>query len=80
MTPKEKAIELYNKFRNENPVMAINIRAKKQALICIDEIIKETPELTPEETFIDGSCGVDFFINERFEYWNKVKNELIKLK
>jgi hypothetical protein len=41
MTPKEKAIHLYNKFRNENSVMSANIRAKKQALICVEEIIAE---------------------------------------
>lgn len=39
MTPKQKAIELYNKFREENSVMTSNIRAKKQAFICIKEII-----------------------------------------
>jgi len=39
MTPKEKAVELYNKFRNENPVMAANIRAKKQALLAVNEIL-----------------------------------------
>lgn len=40
MTPKEKAIELYNKFRNENPVLSGNIRSKKQAYICVDEMEK----------------------------------------
>jgi hypothetical protein len=40
MTPKEKAIEIYNKFRNENSIMTANIRAKKQALICVDEILE----------------------------------------
>jgi len=27
--PKQKALELYNKFRDENSVMTSNIRAKK---------------------------------------------------
>ena len=39
MTPKQKALELYNKFRDENSVMTSNIIAKKQAFICIKEII-----------------------------------------
>ncbi len=75
MNPKEKAIELYNKFRNENPVMAINIRAKKQALICVDEIIANCP-------FKD--VGVKFdSIESRLDaiekYWIEVKKELEKL-
>ena len=77
MTPKEKAKTLINNFYNLRGFdwdMALNC-----SLIAVDEIIKETPQLTPEETFIDGSCGVDFFINERFEYWNEVKNEINKL-
>ena len=40
MTPKEKATDLYNKFRNENSVMSANFRAKKQATICVNEILQ----------------------------------------
>lgn len=40
MTPKEKAIELYNKYRNELPVTFANYRAKKLALIAVDEILE----------------------------------------
>ena len=39
MKPKEKAIELYNKFRNENSVMTSNVRAKKQALIAVNLVL-----------------------------------------
>jgi hypothetical protein len=69
MTPKEKAIELYNKFRNENPVMAANVRAKKQALIAVDEILKELKEFN----VLDG-YGI-----ESSEYWEQVKTELNNL-
>lgn len=41
MTPKEKAIELYNKFRNEMPVVSANARARKCASICVDELRRE---------------------------------------
>lgn len=72
MTPKEKAIELYNKFRNENSVMTSNIRAKKQALICIDEIIDNCP-------FKDYGLKFDS-VSSRLEaiekYWFEVKSEL----
>ncbi|CAB5218108.1 hypothetical protein UFOVP206_58 [uncultured Caudovirales phage] len=86
MTPKEKAKELMNRFNNEYfPELKEYIiyqpleESKRCALIAVDEIIKETPQLTPEETFIDGSCGVDYFINDRFEYWLEVKQEIEKL-
>ena len=65
MTPKEKAIELYNKFRNENPVMSANIRAKKQALIAVNEIIKVLYDTNDTD--------------EEYGYWTDVKQELIQL-
>ena len=72
MSPKEKAIEIYNKFRNENSVMAVNIRAKKQALICVKEIIDNSP-------FKDYGFKFDT-ISSRLEavesYWFEVKSEL----
>ena len=72
MSPKEQAIKLYNKFRNENSVMTSNIRAKKQALICINEIIDNSP-------FRDYGFKFDS-ISSRLEavgkYWFEVKSEL----
>jgi hypothetical protein len=38
MTPKEKAIELYNKFKN-----------KKQAHFCVDELINDSDASNPYE-------------------------------
>lgn len=64
MTVKEKSIELYNKFRNEFPVLSANIRAKKCALICADEILKYLSD--------DG-------FPPEFEYWKEVKQEIKKL-
>ena len=63
-TPKEKAIELYNKFRKANGLMAANGYAKKQALIAIDEIIKAC-------TNVSG-----YTMNK--DYWQEVKTELKK--
>ena len=68
MTPKEKAIEIYNKFRNENSVMTANIRAKKQALICVKEIIYYMSGLH------DSVC-----YNNANDFWEEVKEELQKL-
>ncbi len=51
MTPKEKAIELYNTFRDTMTVTTGNYRAKKQALICVDEIIKTYIHIDPKLNF-----------------------------
>lgn len=69
MTPnaKDKAEELLNKFLN--PRMVVNIYcAKECALICVDEIIKETKlhDLT-------------IFHHSRTGYWQEVKSEIEKL-
>lgn len=69
MTPKEKSIEIYNKFRNENSVMSANVRAKKQALILVDEIINELKEFYDEFGFSES----------RLKYWQEVKEEINKL-
>lgn len=69
MTPKEKANELYWKFRNENHAMSANIRAKKQALICVDEIIKT---LTIEPIRHNNN-------RQSSKYWQEVKQEIEKL-
>ena len=64
MTPKEKATELINKFRDTDIWRST---AKKCAIIAVDEIINaidwhkfETP-------------------NKEFEFWNEVKQEIEKL-
>lgn len=76
MEAREKAIELYNKFRNENAAMSANVRAKKQALICIEQIIENCP-------FKDYGFQFDT-IQSRLEavkkYWEEVKKELKALK
>jgi len=72
MTPKEKAIELYNKFLNPSGDTYLygileHESAKECALIAVDEILEainwhefETP-------------------NKEIEYWEKVKQEIENL-
>jgi len=69
MKAKEKAIELYNKFRNENAVLAANVRAKKQALICVDEILSANPHSNPFNTVQEST----------HKWWREVKHEIEKL-
>ena len=86
MTPKEKAEDLFCKMygcdnnTDLNDIYLINADgyfiAKDSVLIAVDEIIKETPKFIPEETYIDDVCGVDYFLNEKFEYWQEVKNQI----
>ena len=68
MTPKEKAMDLYNKFRNQSNVLEANYKSKKNALIAIEEIIKESKlhDLT-------------IYQHERTAYLNSVKLEIEKL-
>lgn len=89
MKAKEKAIEIISKHAclrlgEDFEKWGLRISAseidRQSALITVREVIKETPILTPEETFIDNVCGVDFFENERFGYWQEVEKILLNLK
>lgn len=70
MTPKEKALQLFNSFRDKTfarTEYCQNRNAKDTALICVDEIIKSL-----EET---DYIYVESYIN----YWQDVKQEINKL-
>jgi hypothetical protein len=64
MTPKEKAVDLVDKFYNE--VLIDNYESKRCALIAVDEILNDREE-------IDGMR----VIND--PYWMEVRNEIEKL-
>ena len=87
MTPKEKAQELVDKFRNEitsflgDDMKKIN--AKKCALIAVDEILNSSPL---EPNFADwDDCGGEFRYwydaqkTHAFYFWKEVKQEIEKL-
>ena len=64
MTPKEKALELIEKFKiNDYDWIAQgNLYCVKQhALICVDEVLKALPE---------------DYQDDIWSYWQEVKNEL----
>jgi hypothetical protein len=79
MTPKEKAIELVNKFEStiilnswcdENTTeKEINRLVKKTALIAVDEMINFFINLSNE--------GFTFYSS--IEYWQEIKTEIEKL-
>ena len=76
MTPKEKALELYNKFFREVPFLSLtddanadSNAAKECALIAVDEILIEYP----------NQCPKDSYEMERNLYWQEVKKEIEKL-
>ena len=64
MTPKEKAIELVDKYIKD--VCLFKHAAKQSALIAVDEMIKNDKE----------NYGINGFV---FEYWQEVKQEIEKL-
>ncbi len=76
MTPKEKAIELVNKFYgyilyenesvySEKMLRVFKIKAKNCALIAVDELIKES-----EMNHLFLNAGVSIY------YWQEVKKEI----
>ena len=72
ISAKEKAIELYNKFRNENSAMSANIRAKKQAILCVEQIIDNFPFRDYGFSYYSISSRIDAVS----EFWEQVKLEL----
>lgn len=83
MIPKEKAVDLYERFyyalpSEDDDGRAEDLLAKKLALICVDEIIKVAPS---DKYRLKEYEDIDYQIDEEltFEYWIKVKNELEKL-
>ena len=65
MTAKERATEIYNKFRNELPTLSANVRAKKCAITHVKGIIDCLDRL-------DFSLEIDYEV----KYWQQVLNEL----
>jgi predicted proteasome-type protease len=57
MTPKDKAIELYNKYeqlgRDFTRGVSMKEFAKQCALIAVDEIIKSNPMLPPNLNWLE---------------------------
>ena len=65
MTPKNKAIELYDKIHSSDILMD-KVNSKKCAFICIDEITNLI-----NESSLDGG--------NTLKWWSKVKQEIDKL-
>lgn len=65
MTPKEKALEIWDRFLDLD---ISHYDAIASALICVDEILQVDMFDMSEELF-----------NEHIDYWLKVKQEIIKL-
>jgi hypothetical protein len=68
MTPKEKAQELLDKFKEINEDYIDNYQSIPCALIAVDEIIKV---FNPEKWGLEMNTAF-----ESIEYWQKVKKEI----
>ena len=72
MTPKDKALELYNKYeqlgRDFTRGVSMKEFAKQCALIAVDEILKAVDN--PDETYL---------MKHSVNYWTEVKQEIEKL-
>jgi len=68
MTPKEKAVEIFNKMCNEvDELLPLDI--KECALIAINEVILANPHSNPLNTDVYSTM----------DYWQEVKREIEKL-
>jgi hypothetical protein len=83
MTPKEKALELLNKFSvhtkafNDNSGWIIDVNSTKEcALIAVDEIIDTLLYEYHYDYYWDKKLG--YYLSFE-EYWTEVKEELEKL-
>lgn len=84
MTPKEKAIELYEKFKpftlkvtykmNDGSILENNWNAKQCALIAVDELIEAT---SMRYEFRNGEIVEAG--RKPLQYWLDVKNEIENL-
>ena len=79
MTPKEKASEIYWKFRNLNddyystPNVDVYEMAKQNAIILADELINQF-----DKSFAPASQMSAVFA-DNYAFWFNVKNEIEKL-
>ena len=64
MTPKEKAKELAIKFTSSTDVVKPNLRSKKMALLCVNEILDL------------GTVANEPSSSRIYNYYSKVKIEL----
>jgi hypothetical protein len=84
MTPKEKAIELYNKFYNTSThphhVESRQNFAKICALIAVDEIINSRNDDGGFDDTLSSVSNEYYTLHPMyFTYWQEVKQELEKL-
>ena len=80
MTPKEKAIELVNKFNNIIPRECDgleNITSEFCALIAVDEILNEIYKSSTLDKYYLNNDTMN--VVEAINYYNEVKQEIEKL-
>ena len=81
MTPKEKAVELV-----DNYVMLVGsdwnglAKARKCAIIAVDEIIKASPRYQPNVDWNDVGATHQYYYEAKIEkaekFWQQVKEEI----
>jgi len=77
MTPKENAVELYNKYEQLGKDFTKGVSmaefAKQCALIAVDQILNSNYKNTLTDLYYKLTC------NELDNYWQEVKQEIEKL-
>ena len=84
MTPKEKAKELFNRYKNPfdrngcipPTEMMYDSTAKQCVLIAVDEILKAPFENTYIDIIPEDQENTDWFWDHFRKYWSDVKTEI----
>ena len=74
MTPKEKALEIFNKMCNSVDEL-LPLDVKDCAKVAIDEMIKEYQSMSDLKSILVINDEVRFVVNQLI-YWQEVKQEI----
>lgn len=78
MTPKEKAIELVDKYKNRSIELGethSQLLAEANALIAVDEILSEYQSMSDLESMLVINNKPTFVVHQ-LVYWQEVKQEI----
>lgn len=83
MTPKEKALELIDKFTFRCEECNYDWNAKQCALIAVDEIILSAPFEPADTDWDEAGSSAQYWYPQKLEdsakWWAEVKKEIEKL-
>lgn len=77
MNARKEAIEIYDKFRNAEPVLQANVKSKNRAIMAVELIIQSNPSTVVQHEMYGEPYMEEIVSN--VSYWEDVLNHLKKL-